>query len=234
MILSMTQKGIKQGPNEDRTLIKRYSGNTFLIAVADGMGGEPAGDLAAQIVIERLEGFDPKTSTVSEDLVKTITAANQDISEKVDQNIRLEGMGTTVSAVFNRGGLCHWVHVGDSRLYLVRGTEIKQITQDHSLTGFLVAEGEITKAEARVHPLRNLLFQAVGCGDVTADTGHFEVTRGDMLLLATDGLHSALSEEMMADILHSTTDLKEKIASLVRAAVEADSRDDISVVVAQI
>jgi len=230
----MSQKGTKEGPNEDCTLIKRYNGNAFLIAVADGMGGQPAGDLAAQIVIERLESFDSNSYSVSEDLVKSINAANLAISDRVNQDVRLEGMGTTVSAVFNRGSLCHWVHVGDSRLYLVRGRKIKQITEDHSVPGFLLAEGEITKEEARVHRLRNLLFQCVGCGDIKADTGTFGVTQGDMLLLATDGLHSALPEEVIVEILHSTPDLKEKLQNLVKAALEADSQDDISVVGAQI
>ena len=234
MILSMTRKGTRKGPNEDRTLIKNYKRNVYLIAVADGMGGGPAGDLAAQIVIEKLERFDSNSYSVSEDLVKSINAANRDISEKVNQNIRLEGMGTTVSTVFNRDGLCHWAHVGDSRLYLVRGRNIKQITEDHSVPGFLLEEGKITKEEARVHPLKNLLFQGVGCGDIKVDTGTFGVTRGDMLLLATDGLHSALPEEAIAEILHSTPDLKEKLRALMTAALEANSQDDISMIGAQI
>jgi len=234
MILSMTQKGTKKGLNEDRTLIKRFDDNAFLVAVADGMGGEPAGDLAAQIVIDRLESVDSNSYSVSEDLLKAVNAANLDISEKVNQNIRLEGMGTTVSAVFNRDGLCHWIHVGDSRIYLVRDGRLKQITEDQSVPGLLLAEGKLTKEEARVHLLRNLLFQGVGCGDITPDTGTFGVTRGDVLLLATDGLHSALPEEVMAEMLFSTPDLKEKLRTLVKAALEANSQDDISVIGAQI
>ncbi|MBW1779217.1 MAG: serine/threonine-protein phosphatase [Deltaproteobacteria bacterium] len=230
----MTQKGTKEGPNEDRTLIKRYNRDTFLIAVADGMGGEPAGDLAAEIAIERLKRFDANSYAVSEDLLKCIKAAHLDIAERVNQNNRLEGMGTTVTAVFNRDGLCTWIHVGDSRLYLVRGRKIEQITEDHSVPGLLLAEGKITKEESRVHPLRSLLFEGVGCGEFTADSGTFGVTKGDMLLLATDGLHSALPEEAIVQILYSTPDLKEKLQALVRAALEAESQDDISVIGAHI
>lgn len=230
----MTRKGTKKGSNEDRTLIKRYDTGAFLIAVADGMGGEPAGDLAAQIAIESLEGFNQYSDSPLEDLIKSIEAAGRVILKEVAQNQRLEGMGTTMTAVFNRENLCHWIHVGDSRLYLVRERMIKQITEDHTPAGILLVEGEITKEEARIHPLRNLLFEGVGCGDFAADSGTFRVTEGDILLLATDGLHNALPEETIAEILRLTHDLKKNLRSLVVAASDAGSEDDVSVVGAQI
>lgn len=230
----MTRKGTKKGPNEDRTLIKRYDNGAFLIAVADGIGGEPAGDLAAQIVVESLESFNQDSDAPLEDLIRSIRAAGRLILKEVDRNQRLEGMGTTTTAVFNRENLSHWIHVGDSRLYLVRKRKIKQITEDHTPAGILLAEGEITKEEARIHPLRNLLFECVGCGDFSADSGTFRVTEGDILLLATDGLHTAFPEETISEILHLTPDLKENLRSLVAGAWDAGSEDDVSVVGAQI
>jgi PPM family protein phosphatase len=234
MILSMTRKGTQKGPNEDRNLIKRYDNGAFLIAVADGIGGEPAGDLAAHIAVESLEGFNKNSDFPLEDLIKSIRAAGRAILKEVARKQILEGMGTTVTAVFNRDNLCHWIHVGDSRLYFVREKMIKQITEDHTPAGTLLAEGEITKEEARIHPLRSLLFECVGCGDFSADTGTFRVTEGDILLLATDGLYNELPEETIAEILHLTPDLKENLRSLVVAALDAGSEDDLSVVGAQI
>lgn len=233
MIFSITLKGNKK-VNEDRFFIREYDNGAFLIAVADGMGGAPAGDLASQIAVESLEGFNSDSQSISDDLFKSMNAANSTILEKVAQNQRLTGMGTTMTAVFSRDGLSHWVHIGDSRLYLLREKKIQQITDDHSPTGILMGDGEITKEEARIHPSRNLLFECLGWAGFKADSGTIEIAKGDLLLLATDGLHASLSEEAITAILVSNTDLKENLRSLALAAVNAGGKDDITVVGARI
>ena len=162
---AVTHVGLGKDQNQDRFLIKEFSGNSVLIAVADGAGGGPAGKEASGVVMEKLNDFQPNSPTPEVNLVRLMKDADQKIFGVVEKEPDLKGMGSTLTAAFVRGEALFWAHVGDSRLYLFRGGELTQITEDDTMPGFLLTEGEITREEARVHPGRNFLFDFIGSGE---------------------------------------------------------------------
>jgi protein phosphatase len=227
---SATHKGLVREDNEDRAIVRQFGNGAVLLAVADGMGGRAAGERAAQIVADSLDAFDPDTESVEGHLGQLIQAAKQRIAEESDQHPAHRGMGTTLTAAFIRSGAVHWIHIGDSRLYLFREGVLVRVTEDHTIPGLLLREGEIDEEAARVHPLRNILLNCIGCGDFNADTGMFELKEGDLLVLSTDGLHGMAPEEEIASLLRSTIDLKDKLDALILAALNAGGRDNVTVV----
>jgi len=153
----------------------------------------------------------------------------------VEKEPDLEGMGTTMTAACVRNETVCWAHVGDSRLYLFRGDQLRQITEDDTMAGFLFSEGELTKEEARIHPGNQLVFQCIGgSGEFEADTGSFKVQEGDLLLFSTDGLHDEVPEEEIVSTLRSDKDLEEKMDALLSAALAAGGKDNIAVVVVEV
>ena len=227
---AITHKGLVKDENQDRFLIKEYSDDAILLAVADGAGGAPAGQQASGQVMERINVFQPDSQTPQEHLVKLMQAADQRIFGEVEKEPDLRGMGSTLTAAFVRGQSLFWAHVGDSRLYLFREDELTQITEDDTMAGFLLAEGEITKEEARVHPGRNFLFDFIGCGKFEEETGTLSLRKNDLILLTTDGLHDKITEETVVSILSTNNGLEEKLNALVSAALEASGKDDLTVV----
>jgi protein phosphatase len=131
-------------------------------------------------------------------------------------------------------GTVTWAHVGDSRLYVFREEKLTRVTEDDTIPGLLLAEGDITQEEARVHPLKNVLFDCLGRGDFEATAGKFEIQEDDLLLLSTDGLHDEVSEKKMISILLLDKDLQGKLEDLVSAALDAGGRDNITVVGAEV
>jgi serine/threonine protein phosphatase PrpC len=227
---AVTHVGLTKRINQDRFLIKEFSGDSVLIAVADGAGGTPAGEEAAGAVIERLNDFQPDSPAPEEYLVRLMQEADQKIFGVVEREPDLKGMGTTLTAAFVRGETVFWAHVGDSRLYLFRGGELTQITEDDTMAGFLLTEGEITREEARVHPGRNFLFDFIGSGGFEEETGSFTVRKDDLLLLTTDGLHDRVPEEALVSILRSSSELDKKLDDIVSTTLKATGKDDLTVI----
>ncbi len=227
---AVSHVGLVKDQNQDRFLIKEFSGDSVLIAVADGAGGTPAGEEASGVVIERINDFQPDSPTPEANLVRLMQEADQKIFGIVEKEPDLKGMGSTLTAAFIRGESVFWAHVGDSRLYLFRGDELTQITEDDTMAGFLLTEGEITREEARVHPGRNFLFDFIGSGGFEEETGSFALRKGDVLLLTTDGLHDRVPEEKFVTVLRSNSDLKKRLDALVARALEASGKDDLTVV----
>ena len=226
----ITQPGFAREHNEDRLLVRDFGNGTILAAVSDGMGGHAAGELAAQLVVEALNDFDPGLVSIEPHLVDLVHSARRKMLKALASNTALEGMGATLSAAFLKDSLAHWIHVGDSRLYLQRHGMLIQITEDHTLPGFLLAEGELTKEEARTHQLRHVLLNCIGSEPFHASTGTLEVMERDLLLLSTDGLHDMLPEEEMESILSAKADLAERLGELCRVALAAGGNDDMTVV----
>jgi serine/threonine protein phosphatase PrpC len=166
--------------------------------------------------------------------VELMQIANRGILDMVDQVPDLRGMGTTMTVAYVGDGSVTWAHVGDSRLYLFREGKLQRITEDDTIPGLLLAEGEIDHEEARVHPLKNVLFDCLGRGDFEAHAGRFEIQEQDILLLSTDGLHDEVPEEEMISILQLNKDLQGMLEALVSAALEAGGRDNITVVGAEV
>ena len=202
----------------------------FITAGMGGGTGTGAAPVAAEIAKESLADFDPKTQNVEAHLVELIQGADQRIVELVEEDPELKGMGSTMTVVFVRHGFAHWAHVGDSRLYLLREDELSQVTEDDTMAGFLLSEGEISREEARSHPGRNMLFECVGCGQPQAKTGRFSTQPNDLILLTTDGLHDKITEEEMLAVLKSESELKDKLELLVSTALEASGEDNVTVV----
>jgi protein phosphatase len=153
----------------------------------------------------------------------------------VREDPALEGMGTTVTATYLSNGVAHWVHVGDSRLYVFRQGRLIQVTVDQTMAQLFVEEGRITPDQARTHPYNHLLDQCVGCPMCEPVTGSLPVERGDVLLHTTDGLHDALSTKEFTDILSSVHGAAEEMANaLIQAALNAGGSDNMTVVMAAV
>ena len=229
-VFSLTHRGLKRAENQDRFLVRPYDRGAWLLAVADGMGGEAGGDQAAQCAIDRLRDFHPGAEDPVAQLLALYKLASTDIYERVRKNNNLTGMGTTLTAAYVNGETILWTHVGDSRIYLFTGGELQRITWDHTLPDTLLKEGDITPEEARNHPAQNMLLQCVGCGRFKASTGALKRRKGDLLLLSSDGLHHEVSERVIKELLRKQGSLEERLQALIQAALDSGGRDNITVV----
>ena len=226
----VTHIGLREN-NEDRFLIRELEDGNILLAVADGMGGHVGGEQAAQITVQSMLAFRMRYADPQEQMVNLAQDANRKISELMQRDASLDGMGTTLTAALIGNGAVHWVHAGDSRLYLIREGVIVQVTDDHTVPGLLLQEGEISRAEAHIHPMRNVLLNCI-CGErFELDTGILPVSGGDLILLSTDGLHDSVPEERIISILtDSNASLRAKLNALINAALTEGGRDNITVV----
>ena len=232
---AMKHRGLVKEDNQDLFFVKEFDDGCILLAVADGLGGMVGGKRAAETAKECLYNFNPNCQAVEAHIEELMQEANRRIMETVEKEPDLEGMGTTLTAACVRDGTVCWAHVGDSRLYLFRGDELQQITEDDTMAGFLFSEGELTKEEARVHPGNKLVFQCIGgSGEFEAETGNFKVEAGDLLIFSTDGLHDEVPEEEIVSALRSDKNLEEKTNDLLSAALAAGGRDNIAVVMVEV
>lgn len=234
-IFALTHIGLVRKSNEDRYFIKKLSDGSVLLAVADGLGGEVSGDYAAEIIMGRLSGIHhvsmDKEEEELERLAKDIDIAIHDETEK---NPDLKGMGSTLVGLLLRDGFTYWLHVGDSRLYILRDRVLRQVTEDQTFARFLLEEGEITAEQVLTHYSRHIMDQCVGCGIAEPETGRFEVRDKDLLILSTDGLHKQISFETLISLLNADTSIKTKAQSLLQAAIDAGGKDNISIVIAEL
>lgn len=219
--------------NEDRLFVQQVDAETMLLAVADGMGGGSAGDLAAQLAVDTLAAVAPGAGEEETQLPALIQAANERILAEAGRR-GLPDMGTTLTVALVAGDELIWAHVGDSRLYLFRRGDLRQLTPDQNAAGRLVAAGRLTPAEARISPYRHLLEQCAGCGSCRPDRGRIALQSGDLLLLATDGLTGELSDEAIAACLRQRTDLEQAARNLVAAALAQGGHDNVTVILAAV
>jgi len=226
--------GYVRKSNEDRYLIKALKDGSVLLAVADGLGGEVAGDYAAEILKGKLADLAhiPRNNEQSE-LDRLAREVDRSIYAEGQENKTLEGMGSTLVGVLLRDRIAYWVHVGDSRLYLLRNGALTQVTEDQTMARFLLEEGEITAEQLPTHYSRHIMDQCVGCGYAEPETGRFKLLAGDTLVLSTDGLHGEIPEKTLNSILNIDSNLESKAHALVKAALETGGRDNITVVIAQ-
>ncbi len=215
--------------NEDRAV-----GTDRLLAVADGMGGPPGGDIAASTAVAVVEAAFAGRSL--DELAAGVRASNTVVFERARDDRRLEGMGTTLSAVgLTDCGELAVVNVGDSRAYRLRDGSLEQLTTDHSLTAELVRQGRLRADEAVDHPDRAILTRALGVGPgVDVDREVHPVTAGDRLLLCSDGLWSEVTDDELRTSIESDRDLDSVARAVVDHALAAGGRDNITVVVAEV
>lgn len=228
----LTHPGRLRPRNEDRYLLKTSPAGSMLVAVIDGMGGQPAGDVAAELAREHLAGL-PLDGSGPEALHQCLAAINQALEEEEARDPDAYGLGCTVTAAVILKGRVHWIHVGDCRLYHLRSGALKQITTDHNMAQFLFAEGKLAADELLTSPLRNLLDQACGGSFVAADSGTFTISPGDRLLLSSDGMHDELGPRAIAALVCQDEPIETMAQALIAAALKAGGRDNITVVLVQ-
>ncbi|MGK5500445.1 PP2C family protein-serine/threonine phosphatase [Streptomyces sp. URMC 125] len=227
-----SHKGMIREGNED----SGYAGPR-LLAIADGMGGQAAGEVASSEVISILVQLDDDVpgSDLLTSLGAAVQRANEQLRVMVEEDPQLEGMGTTLTALLWTGRRLGLVHVGDSRAYLLRDGRLTQITQDHTWVQRLVDEGRITEEEATTHPQRSLLMRALGSGDrVEPDLSIREVRPGDRYLLCSDGLSGVVSHQTMEETLAGYQGPHETVQELIQLALRGGGPDNITCIVADV
>lgn len=233
-VSGLSFKGADHKKNDDRFIVKALDSDNILMAVSDGMGGHPAGDIAAEDVIESLDVIAAGTDNRILNIVSAINQADTTIRNRVSKSLTLEGMGATVTvAILNRRKIW-WAHVGDSRLYLIRSRFIRQITKDHSFLQNFIDSGELSDKDALSHPMAHVLDQCVGCLDAGADCGSFDIVSGDFILLSTDGLYRVVPDQQIGSIISSSRDVCHSVEDLLSLARENSAPDDTTVVIAHV
>jgi len=230
-IFALTHIGLVRKTNEDRYFIKKLADGSILFAIADGLGGEVEGDYAAEIMTGKLSGIQQiPEGNEQEYLTSLAKETDIAITEKMELDPDLNGMGSTLVCVLLRDGVAYWVNVGDSRLYLFHDRKLFQKTEDQTLARFLLKEGEISKEQFSTHYSRNVMDQCIGCGYCEPETGSLEVIEKDLLILTSDGLHGSVNYDTMTSILNDSNDMETKIRALVNTALEAGGKDNITIV----
>ncbi|HEU5267504.1 MAG TPA: protein phosphatase 2C domain-containing protein [Jatrophihabitans sp.] len=222
--------GLVRTNNEDSV----YAGPR-LLAIADGMGGHAAGEVASKIVIGTLEPLDEdrRVDDLMHTLRDAVAEANRRIAEAVQQRRELEGMGTTLTALRFVGSQVGLVHVGDSRAYLMRHNQLAQITHDDTYVQYLVDSGKLTLDEAKDHPRKSVILRALLGTDVEPDIAIREARAGDRYLLCSDGLSDVVSTETILDTMR-IDDPQDCADRLVELALRGGGPDNVTVIVADV
>ena len=203
-----------------------------LFAVADGMGGAQAGEVASQLAASALEGGNSDAPDGTQRIDELIQEANRRIFDRASSDPSASGMGTTMTVALVEGMTVAIGHVGDSRGYLVRGEQMEQLTEDHSLVNELVKSGKLSEEEAQAHPQRSVITRAVGTDpDVDVDGFTIEAEEGDVFLLCSDGLTDMVEDEEILELVHEhRDDLEKAVKALVAAANRGGGEDNITAV----
>jgi serine/threonine protein phosphatase PrpC len=225
-----SDRGLIRGNNQDSV----YAGPR-LLAVADGMGGHAAGDVASKVVISALEHLDDDAPSgdMLQALRQGVFEGSEHLREVIRESPQLEGMGTTLTAILFAGSRLALCHVGDSRAYLVRDGQFSQITHDDTFVQTLIDDGRITAEEANSHPQRSLLLRALNGQEVEPDLSMREARDGDRYLLCSDGLSGVVSEETLAEALKDP-DPQSTADRLIELALRSGGPDNITVIVADV
>lgn len=226
---SRTDIGCVRKHNEDSLIVAPP-----LFAVADGMGGHAAGEVASEIAVNTLAKYAPDYPD-SEALGNAIIKANREVIAAAQDGRGREGMGTTMTAAILEGERLVIAQVGDSRAYLLHQNKLQQLTRDHSLMADMIEAGQLTSEEARTHPNRSVITRALGSDiGMLADLYEINVETGDRLLLCSDGLSSMISDEDIEEVLTRIGDPQRCANMLVNKAIAAGGHDNITVIVVDV
>lgn len=216
-----------------------YYGGDHVFAVADGLGGHNAGDVASRLAIGPIASLDRRIEQVPDDrvadaLTDAVLEANRAVYKRAQDDAKVRGMGTTLTVVAVGDGSAHLAHVGDSRCYLMRDGAFSQLSSDHTLVARMVQEGKLTPEQAEVHPQRSILTRALGAeAEVDVDSLELTLVPGDRLLLCSDGLSSVIAEQRIRELVGGTSDLDEACKNLIDEANAHGGPDNITVVVVE-
>lgn len=233
------EQDIRYGCRTDIGQVREHNEDSLLaecplFVVADGMGGHAAGEVASEIAIESMRKNAPREADC-EALAKAVEEANQEIIKAALEGKGKEGMGTTMTAAVIEGSRLCIAQVGDSRAYLLHNGKLQQITRDHSLMADLIEQGQITPAEARVHPNRSLITRALGNDpEMFADQYEIDIEEGDRLLLCSDGLSSMLTDDIIEGWMNKVADPQECANKLIEQANSFGGLDNITVIIADL
>src|ERR671910_2758265 len=221
-----TDTGRQRHANEDS-----YFARAPLFAVADGMGGAQAGEVASRIAAGAFEHGAVGQGPAEGKLRDIAEEANREIHELAQKDSARAGMGTTLTAAMVHDDEVSLGHVGDSRAYVLRGGELKRLTKDHSLVEELRRQGRLTEEQAEEHPQRSIITRALGPEpEVRVDTMTFPAKAGDVFLLCSDGLTTMVSDDEIRDILANARSLRSAVNKLIDAANRGGGRDNITAV----
>ncbi len=226
--------GLLREGNEDSA----YAGPR-LLAIADGMGGHAAGEVASAVAIDAIAPLDKQNLTGSEEMLDALAAAvasaRDTLHEMSVSDPAVEGMGTTLTALLWAGARVAVCHIGDSRAYLLRENDLYQITRDHTLIQSLVDEGRLSPAAAANHPQRSLIMRALqGSTEAEPDLAIHEAMLGDRYLLCSDGLTDVVSDEEVHELLSTNADAEDAVNQLINLAIRNGGPDNITCIVADV
>ncbi len=235
-VIGRTNVGMVRENNEDAFLVR----DPYLFAVADGMGGCAAGEVASRATLKAFEaathelrlGYEGDASKI---LLESFVKANDHVYKMAVSNEAYTGMGTTMTAVYLQADNTAYVaHIGDSRLYLFRNNTLMQVTQDHTYVSKLLEEKLISREEALIHPKRHMLMRAIGVEEkIEIDVIPFTIKAKDRLLLCTDGLSDMLTEMEMTELMQET-DIAKAGDSLIEKALDNGGRDNVTLIIVEI
>ena len=221
--------GLVRQTNEDSYLLR-----WGLYAVCDGMGGARAGEIASEMACRGLLEVDPLTAD-GPALVEAVKGINRAIAERSGQDPSLLGMGTTLTAALAGPDKITLVHVGDSRAYLLHEGRLRQLTEDHSWVAEMIRRGELTPAEAAIHPHRSVITKALGTErELSPDLVETEVRPGDRLMLCSDGLTGMVFDPEIEEALNQDLGAQEAADFLAAAALAAGGEDNVTVIVVDV
>jgi serine/threonine protein phosphatase PrpC len=231
---SATSVGLVRDGNEDsvRPTADGSAEAPIVVAIADGMGGAVAGEVASKLAIDAATATDAAATTTPR---QRVLDGNKAVIRAIAEDFSLAGMGTTLTlGRFTENGTLQIGHVGDSRMYLLRNGTLSQLTTDHTLVAELLALGRITPAQAKTHPRRNLITRVVGTHTLEVEEVEHQLESGDRIMLCSDGLTDMVTDDDIAAILHKAESPTEAAWSLVEAANAAGGIDNTTVAVVDV
>ena len=232
----MTDPGKVRSHNEDSVLITKNNHNEILMAVADGMGGHKAGEVASSIAINHLmkaftllDTFGEKNDAVNW-IRHNVDIINDEIFKFTEEHIESKGMGTTLVMSILTDNYLLFANIGDSSGYVSKHNKLHKVTQDHTLVNLLVSTGELTKEEAKFHPRKNVLMKALGANN-PAEIDIFDVDLNiDGILLCSDGLTSMLTDEQIEKVLNDNNlSIKDQVEKLIHKSNNRGGTDNITI-----
>jgi serine/threonine protein phosphatase PrpC len=234
-----SDKGKLRQTNEDFFACEKMSDNEYLFVVADGMGGHQAGDVASKLgtlnFVYHYKELREKKTPMIDSLKDAITKANDTILQKALSDLKKRGMGTTFSAIAIADMKGYIVHVGDSRIYIIRNNEILRLTTDHTFVEKMVEEGRLTDEEARDHPQKNILYMSLGARQSFSPeiSESFDLNEGDRFILCSDGLNNMVSDKVIKEYVTAYSPQK-AVEQLIKNANDNGGLDNITLVVVHI
>jgi len=227
-VYAMTDIGRSRSINEDSYYLPDE--DEQFCAVADGMGGHNAGEVASALAVNTFAGCMRASERLNASAIHDAVArANEVVFEEAGRDDRKSGMGTTFTALCQDGENVHVAHVGDSRAYLIRNGAIMRVTMDHTLVQEMVLQGLITPREAKYHPKRNYITRALGTAEsVEVDLVQIEMQAGDVFFLCTDGLSNHVEDRVILEVTQGEGSWEEKLGRLVQHALDDGGSDNIT------